>query len=192
VTQTKLWATFYPGAANVKKALEIYDEMQARNRGHLAVLVADDVDRLLLLCEGDGRVDVVGHAVGFVAECARRLNLTKSWSAEWSRDCGGRVLSGVVALDHATQAFFLVHGAGMFSLAHQNLDDPTAQKQKLEFEVAMRSEACGSTEWLNENFGDDWRRYTKAVTVEDSELVEEQVYLFKTESAAVEFKLKFG
>jgi hypothetical protein len=192
VTQTKLLETFNLGTKeNVEKALEIYDEMQNRNSGHLAILVAYDVDRLII-CGGDGRGDVVGHAVGFVAECARRLDLTKSWSAEWSHDCGGREHSGVVALDHTRQAFSLVYGAGMFSLAHQNLDDLTAQKQKLEFEVAIRSEACVSTEWLNDNFGDDWRRYTKAVTVEDSKLVQKQVYLFKTESAAVEFKLRFG
>ena len=192
MTQTKLWETFYPGAANVEKALEIYDEMQNRNSGHLAILASYDVDRLLLFCEGDGRVDVVGHAVGFVAECARRLNLTKYWSAEWSRGCGGNVLSGVVALDLATQAVARVHGAGMFPLAHQNLTCLAAQKTKLKFEVALRSDACGSTEWLNENVGNDWRHYTKAVTVENSELVVEQVYLFKTESAAVEFKLRFG
>lgn len=184
MTQIKLLETFNLGTKeNTKKALDVYDEMQNRNSDHLAVLVSYDFDRLVIC--GDGRRESVGHAVGFVAECARRLNLTKFWSAEWSRD---GLVGGVVALDLATQA---VTHAGTLPLAHQNLAWLAAQKAKLKFEVALRSEAGGSTEWLNENLGDKWRRYTKAVTVEDSELVEEQVYLFETANAAVEFKLRF-
>ena len=187
MSRTTIFETFNPGAGNVEKALDIYDKMQSRNNGNLAVLVAYDYERLVIC--GDGRRESVGHAVGFIAECARRLNLTRYWSAEWSRD---GLVGGVVALDLATQAFTHVHGACTFSLACQKLDCQVAQKERLKFEVAMRSNTSSPTEWLNENLGDDWRHYTKAVTVDDEKLVEEQVYLFKTANAAVEFKLRFG
>jgi hypothetical protein len=47
-------------------------------------------------------------------------------------------------------------------------------------------------DWLNENFGDDWEHYTRAMAGDDGYAVGEDVYMFKTDSAAMLFKLRFG
>ena len=191
-------AYFDPGEKNLEEALKIYEELKERNEGHFAAIVERRGDRLWIHHDQrDARNNVVEYAVAFVAECARRLSLTGIWSAVWSNDCssphpdvyGG----GVLALDLATQAVDCIDSEDMLSFAKKNLEDMAAQKLALPVEVAMPSTLHpASEEWLNDKVGDDWGCYTRVVTVDDMEVVEEKVFLFKTESPAAEFKRVFG
>ena len=107
-------ALFDPGVGNIKKALEIYDEMKERNEGSFAAIVEQEDDRLWIHHDQkDAQPDVVEHAVGFVAECARRFSLSGNWLAAWSNDCSKMEIDnyggGVVALDLATQTRTYIH-----------------------------------------------------------------------------------
>lgn len=190
-------ALFDPGAGNVAQALKIYEEMQERNEGCLAAIVEEDGDRLWIHHDKmDPQGDVVGHAVGFVAECARRFILTGTWSASWSNDCSKMELDvyggGVVAVDLATQAVTVINSDDMLSMAQRNLEEVVAMKVAFPVEVAMPQDVPLPTDWLKENIGDDWGCYTRAVTVDDQETVDERVFQFKTAAHAVAFKLMFG
>ncbi|MGO9389287.1 hypothetical protein [Rhodoblastus sp.] len=197
---THMSAPFEPGAENVEKALEIYEEMQGRNDGGLAIIVKEDGGRLWIQHGSDGQGNAVEHAVGFVAECARRFSLPGIWSATWSRNHSeafpgffGAYGGGVVVLDLATQFAYRVTTADMLSSAHMDLCCKPFQKAVFPFEVTMKESEDGHTEWLKENVEEGhWSHFARALTVEDGCLTEETVFLFKDDAKAVEFKLKFG
>ncbi len=191
-----LQADFYPGAGNVEKALKIYEEMK-EGSNFFDVIVERNGDCLRIgHDEDDPDGYVLEHAASFVAECARRFKLGGIWSAQWSQDFTNegcrRYGGGVVAVDLATQAVVYVKSEDMHSLAEKKLEEVLAQKATLQVEVGMGF-MKPPTKWLKENFGEDWGQYTKAVAVDDNRIDgEKQVFVFKTEGAAVAFKLRFG
>jgi hypothetical protein len=192
-------APFEPGAENIEKALEIYAEMQRRNDGGLDIIVRKDGERLWIQHGSDGEGNPVDHAIGFVAECARRFSLPGTWPATWSHDFSedfpgffGAYGGGVVVLDLATQFAHRVTTADMLSLAHMGFCRKPSQKEMFPFEATMKEGENGYREWLQENMEGHWSQFTRALTVEDGFLTEEEVFLFDHETKAVEFKLRFG
>ncbi len=80
---------------------------------------------------------------------------------------------GVVALDLTTQAVSYITTDDMIALAERHLEEIAAQRVMLPVEAPMGqnmqfpTEWSKEIEWLQENVGDDWGRYTKAVTDDD-------------------------
>ncbi len=178
-----LSAEFKPGAGNIKEALEIYEEMKERDDGCFDLLVEEDGNELLI-SHDDGSGDVVWSAVSYVAECARRFILPGTWSATYS--------GGAVAMDLADQIPVYIGSEEIVAVAKRKLEEVMAQKVTFPFKIAMPQDMPDPTEWLQENVGDERGYYTRAVIDNDGCAVDEEVFLFKSESAAVHFKLRFG
>ncbi|WP_294531884.1 hypothetical protein [uncultured Rhodoblastus sp.] len=194
-------ADFDPRADNIENALKIYEKMKTRNGGYLAIKVEKRYGQLWLHHhEDNGLGNVVEHAIAFFKKCGRRFKLKGVWTASWSNHCNDPQLDGfgggVVAIDLESQAIICINSGDMRSLSGQLLEEAAAQKVKLPVEVAMTPKMSIPREWLKENVGYDWGCYTKAVTttspIDTLCVIDEQVFHFKTEPAAVGFKLRFG
>ena len=95
-------------------------------------------------------------------------------------------------MDLATQAVTTVNSGDMLSVTLKSLAEVAAQNAAFPSEVAVAQDMPVPTEWLQENVGHVWGSYTRAVTVDEGEVVDEQVFQFKTDAQATLFKRMFG
>jgi hypothetical protein len=95
--------------------------------------------------------------------------------------------------DLATQLAYRVTTGDMVIEAHMKLGGILGKKAAFHSEVPMKESTDDHTDWLKENVEEGhWSHFARALTVEDGCLTEETVFLFKTDSEAMLFKLRFG
>ncbi|MCW2286136.1 hypothetical protein M2323_003973 [Rhodoblastus acidophilus] len=189
---------FDPGKKRIEEALGIYREMQGRWQGGLGIIVEEHNGQLWLHHAGLGqRHDALIHAIGFVAECARQLGLSGTWSAEWSKACSEPLIGGsgggFVVVDLETQAVWMKSTDELFAVYKALMNSTTQFGSKNYNKVPLPIEkAATAREWLKEKAIKDWTDFTRVVGLEKSSLAVDQVFLIKPDQAAIEFKFVFG
>jgi hypothetical protein len=168
-----------------------------RDKGYKSTIVKSDGDRLgIHRNQRTAQSDVVGGGRKFIAECGRRYNTTGIWTAIWSNGRSKSRLTvngrGVEETDIENQALIFLNINSNCGFIEVKINEIGAMIHYLSKDVPISQDMPRQIEWLQENVVGSWGCFSQAVeSDEDSHQVKSH-FLFKKDTDAVAFKLRFG